>query len=479
MAHDLHLRLVLTYCGVTLAALVLLGSVFTAVLATSVSGVHVRDMRAETSSLAAQLDRAFARGARRSTIQRLIRHDSALLGKHIILLDRQGRVHYDSTRLTPFSRGTWRMADLGALRAGRWASVQVGGRFGLQYPLFVRGHEVGAVALILTAADTGFPWGQISAPLLGVLGALLVVWVIIAISLARSVSRPLRRVSAGLARARDGEFDHQVPEEGWSQARALARRYNEMMAEVARSRQAQRDFVANAAHELKTPVALVDGFARSLADGTAQRDGSERDAVEYIRTESAHLARVVEQLFALASLDADTRALTPAPCRPGDILRETAARFAHKAAARGVMIEVACEPDIPVCLWDRVRVGSALDNLIDNALEHSPQSGAITTRAFRSGDNVALTVDDSGPGIAPDELPHVFERFYRGRGRRVEGHAGLGLALVREVAERHGGSAEVSSCIGMGTRFSLTLPVEAPTESADPQDAGTDREMTA
>jgi signal transduction histidine kinase len=477
MAHDLHLRLLLTYGGVTLAALLLLGSVFTAVLATSVSGAHVRDMRAETSSLAAQLDHAFTQGARRRTIQRIIRHDSALLGKRIILVDRQGRVRYDSTRLTPFSRGSWRLADLTALHDGRWASLQVGGHFGLQYPLFVRGREVGAVTLVLTAVDTGIPWEQISIPLLGVLGALLLVWVVIAAALTRSLSHPLRRVSAGLVRVRDGEYDHQVPEEGWSQARSLARRYNEMVAEVARSRQTQRDFVANAAHELKTPVALVAGFAGSLADGTARRDGAEDDAVEYIRAESAHLARVVEQLFALASLDADSRGLTRTPSRPDALLHETVLRFAHQAAARGMTIKVVCGQNIPACEWDPEWVSSALDNLINNALEHSQGGGVVEVRAYRDGDNVILEVADSGDGIAADELPHLFERFYRGRGRRAEGHAGLGLALVREVGERHGGSATVRSRVGEGSCFSLTLPIAPASDGTAPDDAT--QEMTA
>jgi len=301
MAHDLQLRLILTYGGVTLAALLLLGSVFTAVLATSVSGAHVHDMQSETSSLAAQLDGALAHRARRGAIQRLIRHDSALLGKRIILLDRQGHARYDSAHWTPFSRGSWRMVDLSALRHGRWARLQGGGRFGLQSPLLVHGREVGAVALVVGSADTGIPWGEIFPRLLAVLAALLLVWLAIAILFARSLSRPLRHVSAGLVRVKDGDYDRAVPEEGWSEARSLARRYNQMVAEVARSRQLQRDFVANAAHELKTPVALVAGFARSLADGTAQRDGAVGDAVKYIRTESEYLARVVDQLFALAS----------------------------------------------------------------------------------------------------------------------------------------------------------------------------------
>jgi signal transduction histidine kinase len=461
MAHNLQLRLILTYCGVTLAALVLLGSVFTAVLVTSVSAAHVHDMRAETSSLAVQLDRAFAGGARRGAIQRLISRDSALLGKRIILLDRAGHMRYDSTHWTPFSRGAWRMVDLAALRHGQWARLQSGGRFGLQSPLSVRGHEVGAVALVITSAETGIPWGQILVPLLGVLAALLLVWLVIAVALARSLNRPLRHVSAGLIRVKDGEYDRPVREEGWSEARSLARRYNEMVAEVAHSRQLQREFVANAAHELKTPVALVTGFARSLTDGTAQRAGAVADAVEYIQIESEHLARVVDQLFALASLDADAGALIHVPCRPDTILRQTVTRFGGQALARGVAVEVACVPDVPVCLWDEEQIASALANLISNALEHSGGE-TILVRALLAGPAMIFEVEDSGGGISAKDLPHIFNRFYRGCGRRVDGHAGLGLALVREVVERHSGSVEVQSRIGEGTTVTVTLPIKAP-----------------
>ena len=462
MARDLQLRLIFTYCAVALAALVLLGSVFTAVLATSVSAAHVRDMRAETASLATQLERALAGGARRAAIQHLITRDSALLGKRIILVDRQGQVRYDSARWTPFSRGSWRMVDLTALQHGQWASLQGNGRFGLQSPLLVGGREVGAVALVVTSADTGIPWGQIAIPLLGVLLALLLVGLAIAAILARSLSRPLRHVSAGMMSVKQGEYDRSIPEEGWSEARLLARHYNEMVAEVARSRQLQRDFVANAAHELKTPVTLIAGFARSLVDGTARRDGAEGDAVRYIQTESEHLGRVVEQLFTLASLDAEVAAQHPVPCHPAALVRRTNSRFNALALARGVRLELSLGTDVPECWWDEEWIVSALTNLIGNALEHSPSSGAVVTRGRRDGSTVILEVEDNGDGITPADLPHIFDRFYRGQGRRVNGHAGLGLALVREVVERHGGTMSVRTQVGEGTRFIVALPIRAP-----------------
>lgn len=461
MKHDLRVRLLLTYFGVSVAALVLLGSVFTAVLGTSVSAAHVHDMRAETSSLAGQLERALAAGARRSTIQRLIRRDSVLLGKRIILLDRAGRARFDSARWTPFSRGSWRMVDLSALRRGQWASLQGKDRFGLQSPLIVHGHEVGAVALVITSVDTGVPWRQILAPLFAVLGALLLVWLAVSFLLARSLSHPLRQISAGLIRVKHGEYDRPIPEEGWSEARSLARRYNDMVAEVARSRKSQYDFVANASHELKTPVALVAGFARSLTDGTARRDDAVAEAVRYIQSESEHLARVVDQLFALASLDANAGAMIYASCQPETILRQSIARFDWQARSRGISFEVRCDAPLPACVWDEERIAAAVSNVICNALEHSG-STLIRTRAFYTGSAVVFEVRDSGTGIPPDDLAHVFDRFYRGGGSRIDGHAGLGLALVVEVVERHGGAVEVESTVGEGTCFTISLPLHAP-----------------
>jgi len=462
MAPDLQLRLILTHLGVLLVALLLLGGAFTAILTDRVTAAHQSDLRYETSSLAGQLDHLLARNARTTQIQRLIRHDSELMGKRIILLDRHGRVRYDSSRWTPFSRGSWRLVDLRAAQGGHSANMASSDRFGWQTPLLVHGTVAGAVALVITSAGAAPPWRQILPALLVVFGLVLLAWGVIGAYLVRSLIRPLRQVSHALVLARGGQYDHPVPEEGWSEARGLARRYNEMVAEVARSQQLLRDFMANAAHELKTPVALVAGFARSLGDGTAQRGAAMDDAVQYIQTESEHLARVVEQLFALASLDADADALILAPCEPDDLLRQVVDRFMARAAQEGKLLSYQIASALPTCRWDAQRMTSALTNLLSNALDHSPPGGTIVARAAMQGSDVLFCVRDTGRGIPADEVAHIFDRFYRGRGsQRSQGHAGLGLALVQEVAQRHGGTVAVESQVGEGSCFTLCLPARA------------------
>lgn len=459
MAPDLQLRLILTHLGVLLVALLLLGGAFTVILTDRVTAAHQSDLRYETSSLATQLDRMLNQNTRTTTIQNLIRRDSELMGKRIILLDPRGRVRYDSSRWTPFSRGTWQLVDLTALRRGRSARMDNANRFSWQVPLTVHGVVAGAVALLVTASAGTPPWHQILPALLVVFGLVLLAWVVIGAYLVRSLIRPLRQVSDALVLARGGQYDRPVPEEGWSEARGLARRYNELVAEVARSQQMLRDFMANAAHELKTPVALVAGFSRSLADGTAERGGAVTDAVDYIQTESEHLVRVVDGLFALASLDADPDALVLSSCHPDDVLQQVVERFRQRAAEESKTLSCELRGIEHACFWDAQRVASALTNLVSNALDHTPAGATVVARAQCHQSEVVFQVQDSGRGIATDDLIHIFDRFYRGQGSsRSRGHAGLGLAMVREIARRHGGSVTVESHLGAGSCFTLSLP---------------------
>lgn len=457
MGHDVQLRLIGTHLGVVLIGLLLLGLAFTVILANRITAAHESDLRYETSALAAQLDRALTRNASQASIQTLIRHDSELMGKRILLLNRSGQVRYDSTRWTPFSRGSWHLLDRSAVHRGRLSQMAAANQLGLQAPLMLHGQVAGAVTLVETTPDSGLPWQQILPALLATLALVFLLWSLVGLHLVRAIIRPLRQVSDALVLVRGGRYDLPVPEEGWSEARELARRYNEMVAEVARSHQMLRDFMANAAHELKTPVALVSGFARSLVDGTAE-GADARDAVDYIQTESTHLVHIVDQLFALASLEADPEALIPEPCNPAVLLSHVTERFAPRAQTEGRHLTCDAPERVPTCTWDVERVTSALANLVGNALDHTPPGGLVSLR-LAVGEDLIFTVRDSGPGIAPEELPHLFDRFYRGKAsQRREGHAGLGLAIVREVAQRHGGTVQVESRLGGGSCFTLTLP---------------------
>jgi signal transduction histidine kinase len=457
MARDLQLRLIATHLAVTLAALILLGGGFAVILTRSIQATHQRDLQHEATAVAGQLDGAFAHDASRWRIQTLIRHDSRLLGKRIILVNSAGRLRFDSSRWTPFSRGSWKV-DISALHRGRTARFDTTGRIDVQSPLHVYGRSAGAMVLVTTAADTVVPLGTVLPALAVMLAILLFAWLLIGAHFVRLVSSPLRRISEGLVWAGHGQYNRPIPEEGWSEARELARRYNEMVAEVARSQATLRDFVANAAHELKTPVALVAGFARSLDDGTALRGDAVAEAVGFIQMESEHLARIVDTLFALTSLDADPDALDLRLDNPAEPLRTVHGCFLAAANEQGKRLDLVIPVPPTACVIDTERVTSALSNLVANALDHTVAGDSIVLSLDTTADSVHYTVSDTGAGIPQGDIPHVFDRFYRGHGQPRAGHAGLGLALVHEVAIRHGGSVKVESDAGEGATFTFAIP---------------------
>lgn len=460
MRGDAHVRLIATNMAVLVGGLLLLGVVFSVLLASRVTDAHLSDLRYETSALAAQIDGMLARNTTQVTIQRLMTHDSALMGKRIVLLDRNGVPRYDSGAWTPFSRGSWRTLDVASVADGTGSQFGTGNEIGLRVPLRVRGRIVGTVAVIMSSSDLGVPWSQILSTLVAVIGLAILCGILIAVYQVRSLIRPLRQVSNALMEVQGGRYHHSLPEEGWREVRILARRYNEMVVEVAQSHQVLRDFMANAAHELKTPIALIAGFARALKDGTAAHEEAVEDAVGYIESESAHLARVVEELFALASLDATIDVLNLEMCDPAELVHETLQRYEPLANADGKTLWWRRSGPLPPCTWDAALVASALGNLISNALDHTVPGDTIWAELEGDGESCVYRVHDTGSGISPEDQPHIFERFYRGREtKRRQGHAGLGLAIVREVARRHGGTVTVESEYGQGTCFSLTLPI--------------------
>lgn len=463
MGRDLQLRLIISHLAVSLVALFLVGITLTVVMNNRVSSAHESDLRVETTALALHINHALKNpNLLTSQLQSQIQSYSRLMGKHIVVVNPYGYILYDSSQPTPFSMGKWSAADQKALDTGRSAQLQDGTTLGYQAPLWINRHRYGAVALMISAPDGQNAWTTTVPVLLLALGGLIVVWVLLGTYFARSLTRPLRQVSRALTVAGGGHYDQPIPEEGWSEARELARRYNAMVAEVARSHQTLRDFMASAAHELKTPVALLSGYARALEDGTAARGGAVEDAVRTIRQEGEHLARIVDQLFALASLDAEAETVTPRTCRPDLLAQEVGSTLRLHALNHGTTLSIDAPDTLPICVWDADRVQSALMNLAENALDYTGTGGAVSIAARALDDDIVFEVTDTGCGIVSDDLPHVFDRFYRGRNSvRRDGHAGLGLALVSEVARRHGGRVGVSSRVGEGTTFTLTLPRHA------------------
>jgi two-component system phosphate regulon sensor histidine kinase PhoR len=218
----------------------------------------------------------------------------------------------------------------------------------------------------------------------------------------------------------------------------------------------KRDFVVNASHELRTPLTAIRGYAETLEEETAP---PQREHAAVIRRHADRLARLVEDLLALAELEERGPRLETAPLDLGELARSSAALFGQAARDKGLALRVE-GPDFPVRVQaDRFRMEQVVINLLDNAIKYT-ERGEVVLSIVRDGEGVRLAVRDTGPGIPPEHLPRLFERFYvvdKSRSRTMGG-TGLGLAIVKHIVQLHGGTVTVESVPGQGSTFQVTLP---------------------
>jgi signal transduction histidine kinase len=214
---------------------------------------------------------------------------------------------------------------------------------------------------------------------------------------------------------------------------------------------------ADIAHDLRTPLTVIAGYLEALRDGTL-KPTPERFRV--MNEEVNLLRRLVEDLRTLSLADAGELKLMRAAVPPHDLLERIAASFREAAAAAAVSLRVDAADNVPDLWVDGERMAQVLGNLVTNALRYTPAGGSVALRAQASAGGVLLMVSDTGSGIAPDELPKIFDRFYRGdRARRANsGESGLGLAIAKSIVEAHGGTIAVQSALGSGTTMLLALP---------------------
>jgi two-component system OmpR family sensor kinase len=269
--------------------------------------------------------------------------------------------------------------------------------------------------------------------------------------LARAIARPVGRVADATRALAAGGSPEPVPEQGSAELRALARSFNEMAADLQQAREAERSFLLSVSHELKTPLTAIRGYAEALAEGAV----SVEEALPPIRRETDRLERLVRDLLELARLNRRGFSVERVELDLGTVAAEAVRRYASDAAAVGVTLE-AVAPGAAPAAADPDRTLQIVSNLVENALRSTPPGGSVRVRAEPG----RLAVEDTGLGLPADDLPRAFERFYlydrHGATRRLG--TGLGLAIVKELTEAMGGAVTVTSEVGAGTTFVVTLP---------------------
>lgn len=313
--------------------------------------------------------------------------------------------------------------------AGPWAPVSTEWRFLARVRQAIRFSAGGATLMAL---------------LLGVL-------------LARAISRPVCELTAATRAVAEGELGRQVAVRSKDDLGELARSFNQMSADLARANKLRRQMTADIAHDLRTPLSIILGYAEALNDGKLPGTSEMYAAMH---GEAQHLQRLIDDLRTLSLADAGELPLTRVQIPPRTLLDRIASAYRVRAEQAQVALRVTAAPDLPSLDVDPDRMAQVLRNLIDNALRYTQPGGQITLAAEQENSIVRLYVRDTGAGIAPEDLPYVFERFYRGdKVRQKEnGASGLGLAIAKSLVEAHGGSISVESVLGQGTSFTIAIP---------------------
>lgn len=396
----------------------------------------------------------------------------------LIVLNRSADVVYDSdetanlegTALPAFADTTRVLIRTAVDRPGiqqQWLEPPADSPFADHYLLLSSGGPGRQNrALLIVAPNRRFPLVALYLPRVIVVAAIsLVIAFVIGYLLSVRIAAPINRLTAAADAMTAGNLDQAVPGHGTDELGRLVHSFNQMSRQVSATSRSQRDLLANVAHELRTPLTSIKGYAQALRDDVIETDAERAHAHTIIGVEATRMATLIGQLLDLSRLESGQTTLTRGIVPVGPLIERVRERFQAAANQQSINVDGMSDPNLAIA-GDEGRLVQLLSNLVDNAIRHTQPGGQIQIRAklvppsVRTDPaRVRLTVADTGEGIAPDQLPRIFERFRRGG----EPHAahdgfGLGLAIVREIVGLHHGTIDVSSQVGVGTTWVIDLP---------------------
>jgi signal transduction histidine kinase len=294
----------------------------------------------------------------------------------------------------------------------------------------------------------------LAAAAVSLLAILVVLGVIL--RLLRHVASPVGDLMDAAGRVADGDYSVRVDEHGPGEVRSLARAFNSMAERLQAHDRQRRDLLADVTHELRTPLTVIQGNLEGLLDGVYPLD---EDHLQSILEETHVMSRLIDDLRTLALAESGALKLQREPVDMGALIDEVMASFQAQADKAGVALVYETSPDVPALDLDAARIRQVLSNLVANALRYTPQGGKISVRCSIEGKgagSVQVAVSDTGAGIPPDDLPHIFDRFYKSPDSRG---TGLGLTIARNLVLAHGGEINAASEAGKGTTMRFTLPL--------------------
>jgi len=276
--------------------------------------------------------------------------------------------------------------------------------------------------------------------------------------LSRRITSPIGALAKAARRLGRGDLSQRVQLQGEGEVAALAQAFNSMAADLEHAEQLRRNMVADVAHELRTPLSNIQGYLEAIRDRVIKPDAA---TIHSLSEEAALLARLVNELQELSLAEAGELKLVYQTEDITKLVKQTVTPWQPKMTAKEISLSLNLPDNLPLVNIDWQRVNQVLHNLLENAVAYTHKGGTINVAAITRGDWVEVSVSDTGEGIPAEDLPHVFERFYRvDKSRaRATGGSGLGLTIAKRLVEAHGGTITAQSELGKGSRFSFTVPI--------------------
>jgi signal transduction histidine kinase len=442
MFHSLRFRLLVALILVVIAVVGGVALVSTQITTRTFHGYEDRQGMMRDRRFEGFLTMYYARHRDWSGVQVEVERIGQITGERVILADGEGQIVADSE--------------------GEWIGQPVRPEWGPPAAMIIQEDRkpVGAVYVGLPGGGRGV----IEEFLVSTNRALLLIAVaaglgavLLILGLSRRILAPVEALTAAVQRMEAGDLSQRVGITSSDEIGDLARAFNSMADGLAHLEELRRNMVSDVAHELRTPLTNIRGYLKALQDGVVK---PERHVIDSLYEEAVLLNHLVNDLQDLSLAEAGQLRLERQPVALADVADRAVEVLRPRAEAGEVTLQVDLPEDLPLVDIDPRRVGQVLRNLLDNGLTHTPVGGEISIAAYAGDEWVEVSVRDTGAGIADDDLPYVFERFYRADKSRARatGGAGLGLSIAKQLIKAHGGRIEVESEIGRGTQFTFTLP---------------------
>jgi len=286
----------------------------------------------------------------------------------------------------------------------------------------------------------------------------IIISLILILFLSRRVTSPIEVLSKAARRLGRGDLSQRVQLRGEGEVAALAKAFNSMATDLEYAEQLRRNLVADVAHELRTPLSNIQGYLEAIRDEVIKPDAS---IIGSLNEEAVLLSRLVDELQELSLAEAGELKLVYQTEDINKLVKQAVDSWQPQLAAKKISLSLDLPDNLPLVGMDWQRVNQVMHNLLENAVAHTGRGGTITVAAVKQGDWVEVSVSDTGEGIPAEDLPNIFERFYRvDRSRaRATGGSGLGLTIAKRLVEAHGGTITAQSKLGKGSHFSFTLPI--------------------